>query len=82
MIHYARFIGLVEMLEMLVYPRVLGFGHSHFTGWGRDALLPKAGDGIEVALPVPHLTFALRQPVEFIHVAVGWGPQVGAVAEL
>lgn len=49
---------------------------------GRGALLPKAGDGIEVALPVPHLTLALRQPVEFIHVAVGWGPQVGAIAAL
>lgn len=34
-------------------------------------LLPEAGDGIEVALSVPHLTLALGQAVQFIHVAIG-----------
>lgn len=34
-------------------------------------LLPEAGDGIEVALSVPHLTLALGQAIQFIHVAIG-----------
>jgi len=64
------------MLELLIYPRNVGCGYVFlFAG----NLLPKAGDGVEVALPVSNLTFALGQPIEFVHIAIGGTPQIGAV---
>jgi len=70
------YFWFVEMLELLIYPRNVGCGYVFlFAG----NLLPKAGDGVEVALPVSNLTFALGQPIEFVHIAIGGTPQIGAV---
>lgn len=58
------------LLFLYVYMLLrLLFFFCYFLGW--ENLLPEAGDGIEVALSVSHLTLALGQAVQFVHVAVG-----------